>query len=66
MPNLGAVRSERFLTIDNPPGVGGSNFVFMVRESIRTGVQNLGAVRRKRFLTIDNPLGWVGQILFLW
>ena len=48
VPNLGAVRRERLLTIDNPlnpPGVGGSNF-FKVRVSIRTCVPNLGAVRR--------------------
>ena len=47
MPNLGAVRRERFLTIDNPLnplGVGWVNF-FKVRVSIRTCVQNLGAVR---------------------
>ena len=69
MPNLGALRRERFLTIYNPlnpPGVGWVTTFFMVRESIRTGVQNLGAVRRKRFLTIDNPPGvGVGQIVFL-
>ena len=58
MPNLGAVRRERFLTIDNPlnppgEGRGGSNFFFKVIVSIRTCVQNLGAVRRERFLTID-------------
>ena len=68
MPNLGALRRERFLTIYNPlnpPGVGWVKTFFMVRESIRTGVQNLGAVRRKRFLTIDNPPGvGVGQIVF--
>ena len=51
MPNLGAVRRERFLTIDNPlnpPGVGWVNlfYVFKVRVSIRTYVPNLGAVRR--------------------
>ena len=59
VPNLGAVREERFLTIDNPlnpprSGVGQQNF--KVRVSIRTCVPNLGAVRRERFLTIDNPL----------
>ena len=51
MPNLGAVRRERFLTIDfltidnplNPPGVG--QFFFKARLSIRTCVPNLGAVR---------------------
>ena len=70
MPNLGAVRRERFLTIDNPlnpPGVGWVIFV-KVRVSIRTCVQNLGAVRRERFLTIDNPLNppgvGVGQHFF--
>ena len=68
MPNLGALRRERFLTIYNPlnpPGVGWVKKKFMVREYIRTGVQNFGAVRRKRFLTIDNPPGvGVGQIVF--
>ena len=58
MPNLGAVRHERFLTIDNPPGMGWVKFKkqFKVRVSIRTCVPNLGAVRRERFLTIDNAL----------
>ena len=67
VPNLGAVRRERFLTIDNPlnpPGVGWVK-LFKVRVFIRTCVPNLGAVRRERFLTIDNPLnppwGGVGQ-----
>ena len=69
MPNLGAVRRERFLTIDNPPGVGWVNFfLFKVRVSIRTCVQNLGAFRREIFLTIDNPLNppgvGVGHIFF--
>ena len=69
MPNLGAVRRERLLTIDNPlnPPWGGEGqhfYCFKVRVSIRTCVPNLGAVRRERFLTIDNPLnppgvGWV-------
>ena len=48
MPNLGAVRREFFLTVDNPlnpPGVGWVN-LFKVRVSIRTCVPNLGAVRR--------------------
>ena len=48
MPNLGAVRRERFLTIDNPlnpPGAGVGQFFFKVRLSIRTCVPNLGAVR---------------------
>ena len=73
MPNLGAVRRERFLTIDNPlnpPGVGWVKiFIFVkVRVSIRTCVPNLGAVCRERFLTIDNPLnppgvGWVKFVL---
>ena len=34
VPNLGAIRRERFLTIYNPlnpPGVGGSNFLFSLR-----------------------------------
>ena len=56
MPNLGAVRRERFLTIDNPlnpPGVGWVKKKFKVRVSIRTCMPNLGAVRRERFLTID-------------
>ena len=67
MPNLGAVRRERFLTIYdplNPPGVGQNVYFFNVRVSIRTCVPNLGAVRRERFLTIDNPLnplGWGGS-----
>ena len=59
MPNLGAVRRERFLTIDtplNPPGVGWAKFFFKVRVSIRTCVPNLGAFGRERLLTIDNPL----------
>ena len=71
MPNLGAVRRERFLTIYNPlnpPGVrGGVDQIkkkCKVRVSIRTCVPNLGAVRRERFLIIDNSLnppgvGWV-------
>ena len=69
VPNLGAVRRERFLTIYNPlspPGVGWVKIVifFKVRVSIRTCVPNLGAIRRERFLTIYNPLnppgvGWV-------
>ena len=72
MPNLGAVRCERFLTIDNPPNppvVGWVKFVilFKVRVFIRTCVPNLGAARRERFLTIDNPLnppgvGWVNFV----
>ena len=70
MPNLGAVRRERFLTIDNPlntPGVGWVKKSFKVRVSIRTCVPNLGVVHRERFLTIDNPLnppgvGWVKKI----
>ena len=48
VPNVGAVRRERFLTIDNPlnpPGVGMGNIFFKVRLSIRTCVPNLGAVR---------------------
>ena len=48
MPHLGAVRRERFLTIDNPlnpPGVGVGPIFFKVRLSIRTCVPNLGAVR---------------------
>ena len=75
MPNLGAVRRERFLTIDNPlnpPGVGWVKFVcfvFKVRVSIRTCVQNVGAFRCEIFLTIDNPLNppgvGVGHIFFL-
>ena len=72
MPNLGAVRRERFLTIYNPlnpPGVGWVTFFFFkVRVSIRTCVQNLGAFCRKIFLTIDNPLNppgvGVGHIFF--
>ena len=52
VPNLGAVRRERFLTINNPLnpplGWGGSNCLFKVRVSIRTCVPNLGAVRRNR------------------
>ena len=73
MPNLGVVRRERFLTIDNPlnrPGVwwGWSIFFFLVRVSIRTCVPNLGAVCRERFLTIDNPLNppgvWWGWSIF--
>ena len=64
VPNLDAVRRERFLTLDNPlnpPGVGWVNFFFKVRVSIlRICVQNLGAVRRERFLTIDNPLSLPG------
>ena len=73
VPNLGAVRRERFLTIFNPlipPGVGWVNiFIFFkVRVSIRTCVPNLGAIRRERFLTIYNPLnpprGGVGQYFF--
>ena len=66
MPNLGAVRRERFLTIYNPlnpPGVGWVKLFFKVRVFIRTCVPNLGAVHRERFLTIDNPPG-VGQIFF--
>ena len=70
MSNLGAVRRERFLTIDNPlnpPWGGVGQICFKVRVSIRTCLPNLGAVRRKRFLTIDNPLyppgvGWVKKI----
>ena len=65
--NLGAVRRERFLSIDNPlnpPGVEWVKQNVKVRVSICTCVPNLGAVRRERFLTIDNPLnppgvGWV-------
>ena len=54
VPNLGAVRRERFLTIYNPlnpPGVGWVNiFIFFkVRVSIRRCVPNLGAIRRERF-----------------
>ena len=54
VPNLGAVRRERFLTIYNPlnpPGVGWVKIVifFKVRVSIRTCVPNLGAIRRERF-----------------
>ena len=76
MPNLGAVRRERFLTIYfltidnplNPPGVGWVNFFICfkvrLRVSIRTCVQNLGAVRRERFLTIDNPLNPLGWVKF--
>ena len=63
MPNLGAVRRERFLTIDNPlnpPGVGWVTFFFEVRLCIRTCVQNVGAFGRERFLTIDNPLNPLG------
>ena len=69
MPNLGAVRRERFLTIYNPLNPPGVRWVkilifFKVRVSIRTCVPNLGAIRRERFLTIYNPLnppgvGWV-------
>ena len=70
VPNLGAVRRERFLTIYNPlipPGVGWVNIFFKVRVSIRTCVPNLGAIRRERFLTIYNPLnppgvGWVNFV----
>ena len=51
VPNLGAVRHERLLTIDNPlnpPGVGWvKKKNFNVRVSIRTCVPNLGAVRRE-------------------
>ena len=72
VPNLGAVRRERFLTIDNPlnpPGVGWVKFLIFFKErvSIRTCMPNLGAVRRERFLTIDNPLNppWGGSIFFL-
>ena len=71
VPNLGAVRRDRFLTIYNPlipPGVGWVNiFIFVkVRVSIRTCVPNLGAIRRNRFLTIYNPLNppGVGQFFF--
>ena len=73
MPNLGAVRRERFLTIDNPLNPHGVRWVkffffFKVRVSIRTCVQNLGAFRREIFLTIDNPLNppgvGVGHIFF--
>ena len=49
VPNLGAVRRERFLTIDNPlnpPGVGWVKF-FKVRVFIRTCVPNLGVVRHE-------------------
>ena len=54
VPNLGAVRRERFLTIYNPlnpPGVGWVKIVifFKVRVSIRTCVPNLGAIRRESF-----------------
>ena len=69
VPNLGAIRRERFLTIYNPlnpPGVGWVKlFIFFkVRVSIRTCVPNLGGIRRERFVTIYNPLnppgvGWV-------
>ena len=48
VPNVGAVRRERFLTIDNPlnpPGVGVGDIFLKVRLSIRTCVPNLGAVR---------------------
>ena len=51
VPNLGAVRRERFLTIDNPlnpPGMGWVKKNVKVRVSIRTCVPNLGAVRRNR------------------
>ena len=74
VPNLGAVRRERFLPIYNPlnpPGVGWVKFFifFRVRVSIRTCVPNLGAIRRERFLTIYNPLnppgvGWVNIFFF--
>ena len=51
VPNLGAVRRERFVTIYNPlnpPGVEWVKIVifFKVRVSIRTCMPNLGAVRR--------------------
>ena len=69
MPNLGAIRRERFLTIYNPLnplGVGWVKKNVKVRVSIRTCVQNLGAVRRERFLTIDNLLNppGVGDFFF--
>ena len=71
VPNLGAVRRERFLTIYNPlnpPGVGWVIlfYFFKVRVYIRAYVQHLGAVRRESFLTIDNPLNppGVGQLCF--
>ena len=74
VPNLGAVRRERFLTIYNPlnpPGVGWVKIVifFKVRVSIRTCVPNLGAIHRERFLTIYSPLnppgvGWVKIVIF--
>ena len=74
VPNLGAVRRERFLTIYNPlnpPGVGWVKIVifFKVRVFIRTCVPNLGAIRRERFLTIYNPLnppgvGWVNNFFY--
>ena len=49
VPNLGPVRRERFLTIDNPlnpPWVGWVKKNVRVRVSIRTCVPNLGEVRR--------------------
>ena len=49
VPNLGAVRRERFLR-QIRGGVG--QIFFKVRVSIRTYVPNLGAVCRERFLTI--------------
>ena len=74
VPNLGAVRRERFFTIYNPlnpPGVGWVKILifFKVRVSIRTCVPNLDAICRERFLTIYNPLnppppGWGGSIFF--
>ena len=69
MPNFGAVRRERFLTIDNPLNPPGVGWVNKVRVSIRTCVQNLGAFRHEIFLTIDNPLNppgvGVGDICFI-
>ena len=60
-----ASRARQFNPL-NPPGWGGSNYLFCVkvRVCIRTCLPNLGTVRRERFLTIDNPLnppgvGWV-------
>ena len=68
VPNLGAARRKRFLTIDNPLNPPGVGQIFKERVSIRTCVPNSGAVRREIFLTIDNPQKktWdgVGQICF--
>ena len=49
VPNLGAVRRERFLTIYyplNPSCGGGGQIFFKVKVSIRTCGPNLGVVRR--------------------